>query len=248
MRFLVIGEQCTDVFVYGKCDRLSPEAPVPVFMPIKEVKNKGMAGNVVENLHALNAKFKGKIKIDECLSSGDIVKRRFVDKKSNHIFLRVDHPDQCSRIKFTPSVIKKIKAADIVIISDYDKGFLTTDDIVQISKLTNAKIFIDSKRKLPMWIIEHVDYIKVNEVESKQQDIWMDQNKFIITLGGKGTVYREKEYLVKEVETIDVSGAGDTFLAALTFEYAKTKSIPKAIIFANKMASLVVTKRGVSTI
>ena len=31
--FLVIGEECTDEFVYGKAERLSPEAPVPVFIP-----------------------------------------------------------------------------------------------------------------------------------------------------------------------------------------------------------------------
>ena len=48
-------------------------------------------------------------------------------------------------------------------------------------------------------------------------------------------------------ETVDVSGAGDTFTAAFTLKYLQTKSIEDAITFANKMGSIVVSKRGVST-
>ena len=50
MRVLVIGDNCIDEFVYGACKRICPEAPVPVFNPIKTVQNRGMAGNVVANL------------------------------------------------------------------------------------------------------------------------------------------------------------------------------------------------------
>ena len=49
-KVLVIGEKCLDRFVYGECLRLSPEAPVPVFRPIYETTNLGMAANVVANL------------------------------------------------------------------------------------------------------------------------------------------------------------------------------------------------------
>ena len=55
--FLVIGECCTDIFVYGEAKRLSPEAPVPVFEPKRVVKNMGMAGNVVKNLDVIIDKF-----------------------------------------------------------------------------------------------------------------------------------------------------------------------------------------------
>jgi sugar/nucleoside kinase (ribokinase family) len=47
-------------------------------------------------------------------------------------------------------------------------------------------------------------------------------------------------------ETIDVSGAGDTFTASFTVKYLETKNIEKSIIYANEMASIVVQKRGVS--
>ena len=52
-KILVIGELCIDRFVYGDTKRLSPEAPVPVFNPIETIENKGMAGNVVENVKSL---------------------------------------------------------------------------------------------------------------------------------------------------------------------------------------------------
>ena len=38
-RILVVGDSCTDIFIYGDINRLSPEAPVPVFNPVKKVKN-----------------------------------------------------------------------------------------------------------------------------------------------------------------------------------------------------------------
>ena len=56
MKILVIGESCRDVFIYGACDRLAPEAPVPVFNPLRTVENGGMARNVYKNLEALGAK------------------------------------------------------------------------------------------------------------------------------------------------------------------------------------------------
>ena len=50
MKFLAIGDSCTDVFVYGRCDRICPEAPVPVFTPVKTKTNGGMAANVQSNV------------------------------------------------------------------------------------------------------------------------------------------------------------------------------------------------------
>ena len=48
-KVLVVGDSCTDVFIYGIIERVSPEAPVPVFNPIKETSNGGMASNVELN-------------------------------------------------------------------------------------------------------------------------------------------------------------------------------------------------------
>ena len=52
-RVLVIGDNCTDVFVYGKVNRLCPDVPAPVFSPTKTITDSGMAGNVVRNFKSL---------------------------------------------------------------------------------------------------------------------------------------------------------------------------------------------------
>ena len=58
MKILVIGDSCKDVFKYGTCDRLCPDAPIPVFIPAHKKENRGMAGNVYQNLLSLKADVK----------------------------------------------------------------------------------------------------------------------------------------------------------------------------------------------
>ena len=53
MKILVIGDSCKDVFIYGKVNRLCPEAPVPVFIPQRKTETGGMAANVYENIESL---------------------------------------------------------------------------------------------------------------------------------------------------------------------------------------------------
>ena len=48
-KVLIIGDSCLDVFEYGICNRINPEAPVPIFLPYKKIKNSGMAMNVYNN-------------------------------------------------------------------------------------------------------------------------------------------------------------------------------------------------------
>ena len=52
-KILVIGDSCSDIFIYGDIPRACPEAPVPVFNPTHQTENDGMAKNVVKNLEAL---------------------------------------------------------------------------------------------------------------------------------------------------------------------------------------------------
>ena len=49
-KILVIGDSCKDIFIYGKANRLCPEAPVPVFIPQRRTETGGMAANVYENI------------------------------------------------------------------------------------------------------------------------------------------------------------------------------------------------------
>lgn len=243
MRIVVIGELCHDYFIYGECRRLSPEAPVPVFTPISKIGNLGMAGNVRQNLWALDQS----IQISLHHQEKTITKTRYVDKKSNHMFLRIDEGEEnIDGLFLSDELISEMSLSDATIVSDYDKGFLSYHMIRNLSIFPKFKV-IDTKKIIDNTICESFDFIKLNEKEFKSNDIPSHLlNKVIITLGSEGAKYMDKIYpSPSPKETIDVSGAGDTFTAAFTIKYLQTKNVEESIIFANQMASLVVSKRGV---
>jgi D-beta-D-heptose 7-phosphate kinase/D-beta-D-heptose 1-phosphate adenosyltransferase len=241
IKILVIGEKCTDRFMYCDVSRFSPEAPVPVLNPIEIVENDGMAGNVVRNLIALNKD----ISVTHWYQDEIITKTRFVEKKSNHMFLRLDEGE--SNISKLNLKLNLLSEYSIVIVSDYDKGFINNEDLLKIGK--NSKISIlDSKRKLSKEIISSFSFVKLNEKESLQNSNLLECKNILITLGSRGTKFNDKVYpSPNPQETIDVSGAGDTFTASFILKYIESGDIKSSIIFANKMSSIVVSKRGVAT-
>ena len=245
MKIIVIGESCKDIFVYGDCDRLSPEAPVPVMIPKLAKDNLGMSGNVVKNLEALDSD----IEIVHWYQEELITKTRYVDKRSNHMFLRVDEGEKSiSEFKLDGWKINEIKEADAVIVSDYDKGFLSDRTLEAISWDAKFSI-IDSKRKMDSNLITSFNFVKLNESEFLKCNVKPHHlKKILITLGSKGAKYIDTVYPSPDPkETIDVSGAGDTFTASFTLKYLQTKNVEESIIFANQKSSIVVSKRGVAT-
>ena len=244
IKILVIGEKCTDRFMYCDVSRFSPEAPVPVLNPIEIIENDGMAGNVVRNLTSLNKD----ILITHWYQEETITKTRFVEKKSNHMFLRLDEGESnISNMNLTNDKILDIHNYNVVIVSDYDKGFINNEDLLTIGK--NSKISIlDSKRKLSKEIITSFSFVKLNEKESLQNSHLLECKNILITLGSKGTKFNDEIYpSPNPQETPDVSGAGDTFTASFILKYIENGDIKSSIIFANKMSSRVVSKRGVAT-
>ena len=242
MRILVIGDSCTDEFIYCDIERICPEAPVPVLKPIRSQQNPGMASNVVTNLEALGAK------VDLVTNISKIKKTRYVDTRSGQMAMRVDENDQCTRYKGVYETVDY----DAIIISDYCKGFLIEDDIEAFAERATCPIFLDTKKQLGKWC-EKIDFIKINEFEHKKNFETIPNypsliNKLIVTRGSKGCEYKNKLYPVPKVPIKDVSGAGDTFLAGLTVEYLKSNNIEQAIKFANECATKVVQKRGVTTL
>jgi len=143
---------------------------------------------------------------------------------------------------------------DAIVISDYNKGFLSKDNIIEIST-NHPLVFLDNKKPLCDWAA-NVSYIKLNKSEVENSKLHgltgsrreLIMEKTIQTIGGGGCIYRGTQYPVDIVDVKDVSGAGDTFLAALVVEYLKTNNIQCAIGFANSCATIVVQKCGVSTI
>jgi len=246
MRILVIGESNKDVFHYGESLRLCPDAPVPVFSLLHTTETNGMAKNVENNLKSLGAKTH--LLTNE--NYDNITKTRFIDNRTNHMFLRVDKNDD-SYGKLEEEHIKFINFSefDAVIVSDYDKGFLTTDILKEISK-RHPLTFIDTKKKIGEWA-EGFSFIKLNFSEYESNKQFLTENilrNTIITKGPLGCTYRGEVYPVKTVEVKDTSGAGDTFVAALCYQYINTGDYASAIIFANECATKVVQRRGVSVI
>jgi len=248
-KVLVIGDGCSDVFRYGTCDRLSPEAPVPVMKPTRTTGNGGMAINVFENLKALG--------VDADLITNDIrpVKTRYVDEVSNQILLRVDEADSIRPI--TADTLQKIDFGqyDAVVISDYDKGFLSESDVIYISN-RHKLIFMDTKKDLSGWALG-VRFIKINQKEFERNQEWLlnsyvnnNEGHLIATNGKDGAIldFAERFPITKEHEVRDLSGAGDTFLAALVASYIKNDDICEAIEFANRCAAWVVSQKGVAVI
>lgn len=243
-KVLVIGDSCKDVHVYGSSTRLCPDAPVPVFVPLYEKQNLGMAGNVYQNILALG--------VPATLKTNNVIieKKRYVDEATNHMFLRVDSGEEkIERINgLTKSFLNQYQ---LIVISDYDKGFLLEEDIEFICENHNL-VFIDTKKKLGDYC-KDCSYIKINNVEYNNSIDYIKKNewthnKVIQTLGSDGCRLGDKIYPVERVEIKDLCGAGDTFLASLTVNYLKTKDISKSLIFANDCATKVVQMKGVNTI
>ena len=251
MTILIVGDSCIDEFVYGSIFRMSPEAPVPVFQPVKKISNGGMSKNVYNNLIALG------VSSSLITNTEKIVKRRYVDDGHNQMVLRVDTNDECSQIDegIRMNICNNHHVGndfDVIIISDYNKGFLTESDIELLCKSNNS-VFVDTKKDLGDWIFE-ADFIKINDQEYKRNSKFISTNsdklkdKLIVTRGKHGCEFNNKVFGAEEVVVRDVSGAGDTFLAALVVEYIRTNDILKAINFAQACATVAVQKHGVSVV
>lgn len=243
MKILIIGESCLDVFHYGECNRLCPEAPVPVFNSLITKVNGGMAMNVYKNVLTMT----NEVEIFTNENWKQIKKTRFVEEKSNHMFMRLDENDDFYEKKeINKQYLQKFAA---IIISDYNKGFLTVRDMKFISQ-NHPLTFLDTKKILGKWS-KYFTFIKINSLEYNKTKHTLDSEllgKLIITQGQKGCIYRDKTFPVPLVEVKDVSGAGDTFIAGLCYKFLRTKDIEKSIRFANECATKVVQKKGVSVI
>jgi len=152
---------------------------------------------------------------------------------------------------------EKIKEADIVLIQQ-EIPEETVEYVAQLCQELKVPLLLNPApaRPLKAEVIEQVSYITPNEHEAellfegkeKEEVLKQYPNKLFITEGKQGVRYfnGEKEVLVPsyQVETIDTTGAGDTFNAALAVALAEGMGFEKGIRFANRAASLSVTKFG----
>ena len=244
LKILLIGDSCTDVYNYGICERISPEAPVPVLKTLKRENKPGMAKNVKTNLEGFGHQ------VLLLTNEEQIVKERFVDQRTMQHLLRVDSGEN---VKVKPlqyeQVIDLEFEYDCIVISDYNKGFISDrycSDILKKINKKNMLVFVDSK-KTDLSCYEGC-IIKVNELEYSKISKSPVNSQMIVTLGSKGAKWMdqpEKIYKPKEqTEVFDVCGAGDTFMSALVTAYMSTFSMPESIEFANKCAGISVKNFG----
>ena len=228
-KVLLIGDSCTDEYVYGVCERLNPEAPVPILRETRVETQKGMAWNVRENLISFG------MEVYILTQEEQIVKRRFIDERYNQQILRVDVEKDSKPLDYDLPQ----EYFDALVISDYDKGFITSSRIFDLAEKFDGPVFIDSKKRhLP---VEHA-FIKINEEEYSK--LSYKSENLIVTKGSKGADYQGKNYPAVGVSVFDVCGAGDTFLSALVYFYLLYGKIDKAIPYANKAAAIAVTHFG----
>lgn len=164
---LVIGDVMTDEYVFGRVERISPEAPVPVVNIIKRESRPGGAANVAVNLKALGAQavlcsvtgddmrgheFMEMLRAREIGSSGMLLstERRTTVKTrvigNNHQLLRIDDEiandlSELTRKLFTAHCIETIKREnpDVIIFEDYDKGVISKSLIDAVTTETSTK-------------------------------------------------------------------------------------------------------------
>ena len=230
---LLIGDSCIDKYHYGTCDRISPEAPVPVMHHLYTKEYPGMAANVLENLKGLNLTCE--FKTNDHL----IMKERYVDQKSKQQFLRVDSGENIITKSLDHIDHKKY---DAIVISDYNKGYITDNFVGWLTKEFSGIIFVDSKKKDLSCFDNCI--VKINEKERSEAIKLPKSSEIIVTLGENGAIWNDQTYSTQSVDVFDASGAGDSFFAGLIVSYLISSDIEESINFANLCARVAVQKNG----
>jgi len=286
-----------DHYIYGNCDRISPEAPVQIVDMQKEAHTLGGAGNVVKNLISFGAntgiisvcgqdeglgiianELKGlnvstyKMIVDT--SRKTTIKTRIVSNK--HQLLRIDREnkhyiDDDIAEQIITELKGKIGNIKIVIISDYCKGVLSykaVHAIIDICNKHGIKTIVDSKDPLLSKYV-NATIVKPNKKEAsiatgikivddetltkacKNIADVTNCETVIITLSEEGMAVFHNNILnkipTKALDIFDVTGAGDTVIAAISFALLNDLSLIEACNFANHAAAVVVAKAGSAT-
>lgn len=176
LNVLVIGDLMLDAYTWGKVQRISPEAPVPVVQVNKRERRLGGAGNVVLNLAALGAKpwmfsvigpdamgqeikelfLQAGLEVQGLLEEEGrptTVKERIL--AGSQQLLRIDEESDLpisdsSRERLLSSILQRLPMMDVLIFEDYDKGVLSPElirPIISAAKSHGIPTVVDPKRK-----------------------------------------------------------------------------------------------------
>ncbi len=298
---LIIGDIMLDKYIYGNIEKISPEAPVPVFEIKSNDAKPGGAANVALNIKSLGStpllmsilgddrdgnhliKLLKKNKIDTFNVLREIktittVKTRLM-ANGQHI-LRIDeekteplHYKMEELISYLFEENLENNKIDAVIIQDYNKGLLN-ESLIEfvIEKAGSRNIFTAVDPKINNFLTyKNVDLFKPNlkeieialnrkigteqpELEQAAIDLHsvLNYKNLFITLGEKGIFYSDgaefKIFPTKQIDVVDVSGAGDAVLSVATLAFLEGMNIEKIAELSNIAGGLACQKMGVATI
>ena len=288
---LVLGDVFLDIFQTTDILKISPERPVPVLEPLKSINLLGGAANVANNIQSIGGsaflisklsndkisrtikkllaerKIGFKILIHKSYSSP--VKKRIV--QNDHQFCRLDNEDyiklkkkdEVQIIKFIKKNLHKFQS---LIISDYSKGFLTTNlikKVINVFRKNNKNIYTDPKnRDIEVYknsnficpnqkeFYDFFDYQKlpVNMKSTLKLFNKTKANAFVVTKGSKGiSVFFNKGEKINipqiDVNVYDVTGAGDTFIGLLSYLLSNKIDLINSIKISSYACGKVVQKK-----
>jgi len=277
-KILVVGDIMLDTYFKGEVTRINVEAPVPIVKVEQEFHSLGGAGNVASNIVSLGGKatlfsFVGKDHQAEIL-------RKLLDENKIESFLQEDektiqkirvigNDQQLARMDFERIYDKifkeeikhklkeKAQEADLIIISDYDKGSINNNLISVLSEY-KKKIIVDPKPKNKA-LFKEVLLVKTNEKEIFDMTALPNldsagkklkeelQTNILVTRGKNGLVLFSEQIVYIPTyakEVFDVTGAGDTVIAAIGLAIASGASLNQAAIIGNHAAGIKVEKAG----
>lgn len=227
LKVLVLGDPMLDIYHFGHVDRLSPEAPIPVFIEDKTDDRRGGADNVVHQLIALGVPV-----VVTGWSRGALrtVKHRYM--VGNHQLFRHD-TDIC-----VPNRIPRLEGFHAIIISDYAKGAVTKE-ICSEAIGSGLPVIVDPKGK--DWSkYAGCKLIIPNHLEVNGYD-WPNM---VVKEGAKGLTHQKVNYPSTAKHVFDVTGAGDTVTAVIGACIVKGWTVPEACRLANLAAGYVVGEVG----
>lgn len=284
-RVLVVGDVMLDRYIIGRADRLSPESPVPVLLPGARRDAPGGAANVARNLADLgvDATLIGVVGDDEAgcvlrrMTGGSLVidpsrstttKTRFL--ASGHQLLRMDEEDHTAISEtIQETVMREIEraapAADVLVISDYNKGVITPAVLKSaFIAMAGKHRIVDPKRPFLFYAGATIlapntkelrDGTGVNDIDQAAA-LALAQSEaqaLVVTRAEQGvSLFRPAQeaihFAARAREVADVSGAGDTLVATLAGLLASGATLTDALDIANRAAGLVVGKRGTASV
>lgn len=221
VRALVIGDAMIDQYHFGRIDRISPEAPVPIFLEDygKNETRRGGADNVAHQLEALGCK------VDTVFAGRRSVKHRYM--VGHYQVFRRDS-DSSERPSARDHTWFAEQDYDVIVLSDYAKGFLTPElcsAAMEFARKDKTPVVVDPKGT--DWAKYHgCDVICPNERELQAWNGIDGCNRMVVKLGDRGM--RVEEYDVpndtfKTYEipaharhVFDVTGAGDCVVAVVS--------------------------------